>query len=75
MACYTVVDVQIEDNELNRQARKKLGLPEVGSLTYDQANAVKKEAGILRTHQVMRRLNPTAVIRRVGDKLTISVQA
>jgi hypothetical protein len=71
MACYTEVLVQIEDNELNRKARKALGLPETGGLSQSDANRVKKEAGILKTQVIMRRLNPTAIIRRNGDELTI----
>ena len=73
MACYTVVQVEIEDNEINRKARQALGLPEKGAVSELDARRITKEAGILRTQQVMRRLNPSAVIRRVGDKLSIQV--
>jgi hypothetical protein len=73
MACYTVVGVEVEDNEHNRKARALLGLPEKGLLSAADAARVKKEAGIIKTQAIMRRLNPSAVIRRVGDKLTIQV--
>lgn len=74
MACYTVVMVEIEDNEINRKARAKLGLSETGQLTATEAARVKKEAGILKTQAILRRLNPMAVVRRVGDKLTVQAQ-
>jgi hypothetical protein len=73
MSCFTVIEVQIDDNELNRKARANLNLPLTGGLTQAQADAVRKEAGILKPQVIMRRLNPTAVVRRNGDKLTVSV--
>ena len=73
MPCYTSVGVTIEDNEINRQAREKLGLPVTGYLSESDAARVRKEAGIIKTTALARRLNPTAVVRRQGDKLTISV--
>ena len=73
MPCDTRVEVRIDDKEIEKEARKKLGLPESGSLTRQQAAALTKEAGILKTIKTTRRLAPTAVIKRSGDKLTISV--
>lgn len=73
MACYTLVLVKVEDTEINRRARANLGLPETGDLTVRDAARVRKESGLLKTQQVIRNLNPTAVVRRQGDKLTISV--
>lgn len=71
MACYTVTLIEIDDNEHTRKARERLGLPLQGGLSQTDANRVKKEAGIIKTQAIMRRLNPMAVIRRDGDKLTI----
>lgn len=73
MACYTVVSVELTDEVATRLARKHLKLPETGLLTIDQAQAVRIEAGIIRTHRALQKLAPNAVIRRQGDKLTVSV--
>lgn len=71
MACYTVVLVELDDNEHNRKARERLGLPLTGGLEEADANRVRKEAGIIKTQAILRRLNPTAIVRREGDKLTV----
>lgn len=73
MPCSTTVQVNVEDSAINRKAREKLGLPLTGQLFPEQAAKVRKEAGILKTYNIMRTINPTAVLKRVGDKLTISV--
>lgn len=73
MPCFTRVEIVLDDNELNRRARKKLGLPEEGQLSLLDARRVKVEAGVMKTMQTMQRLNPTAVVRRTGNKLSISV--
>ena len=75
MACYTMVTVNLEDSVINREARKKLGLPLEGSLTQSQAGRVKVEAGIIRTRSLLVRMAPGAMIRRDGDKLTVTVNA
>ena len=73
MACFTKVEVNLDNNEVNRQARKKLGLKEEGPLTELEAGKVRVEAGVIRTLAVMQRLAPTAVVRRDGDELTVTV--
>lgn len=73
MACYTVVTINLDDNALNRKARGVLGLPLTGPLSVSEARRVKIEAGVIKTRNVIRRLQPNAVIRRVGNKLNVSV--
>lgn len=73
MACYTMTRITLDDTAVNRKARKKLGLPEEGPLSRSDAARVKVEAGVLQTMATMRRLDPTAVIRRKGNTLTVSV--
>lgn len=74
MPCYTVITVQIEDNAINRQARKNLDLPETGDLTRREARLVKREAAVLKSMAAVRRLDPRAVVRRKGNKITVTVQ-
>jgi hypothetical protein len=74
MPCYTRIRVEIEDNAINRKARKNLGLPEEGSLTRTDARRVQKEASILKSMESVRRLDPRAIVRRKGDKVTVTVQ-
>lgn len=73
MACYTVVMVTLTDDAVNREARRKLGLAETGLLTEEAAGRVRIEAGIIRSYASIRKLEPTAVIRRDGNRLTVSV--
>ena len=73
MACWTVVTIQLEDTEINRKAREALGLPLEGSLSQRDASRVKAEAGVIKAKREIRRLQPNAVIRRVGNKLNVSV--
>ena len=75
MACWTVVTIDLEDTAINRAARKALGLPLEGSLTQAAARMVGTEAGVIKAKRAIRRLQPTAVIRRVGNQLKVSVQA
>lgn len=58
------------------KARKKLGLSKWASATQvrnEAVRSVKKEAGILKTMAATKRLYPSAVVRRNGDKLQVSV--
>lgn len=73
MACYTEVEVNLDDNEINRESRKKLGLRETGSLSENDARRVRIEAGIIKAGRLTRRMAPTAVIRREGNKLVVTV--
>lgn len=73
MPCFTRVLIKIEDNEVNREARRKLGLPEEGGLTQVQAADVRIEAGIIKSRRVIRSKAPNAVIRREGNRLHVSV--
>ena len=74
MACYTMIEVNLEDSALNRKARKNLGLTLTGSLTEVQAKRVMREAATLKGMEAARRLDPRAIVRRKGNKLTITVQ-
>lgn len=74
MACFTSVQINLDDTEINRRARKALGLAETGSLSETDAKAVRIEAGVLTAMAKVRKLNPTALIRRKGNELTVSVQ-
>ena len=71
--CYTQIRVTLDDNDVNRAARKALGLPLDGELAYSDAGRVKVEAGVIRTRSVLQRLAPTAVVKRTGNKLTVTV--
>lgn len=71
VACFTSVLIELEDSEYNRKARERLGLPAKGGLSQEDANRVKKESGIIKTQMILRRLNPTAIVRRNGDQLTV----
>lgn len=73
MACFTMVTIQLEDTEINRKAREALGLPLEGALSAYDAQRVKAEAGVIKARREIRRLQPNAVIRRVGNKLHASV--
>ena len=75
MACYTVVTVNLEDSAVNRMAREKLGLSLEGPLTEAQAGRVRVEAGVIRTRSLLARMSPGAVVRRDGDRLTVTVDA
>ncbi len=72
MTCYTYVEI-MEDTSINRRARKKLGLPVEGPLSAYNTRRVKVEAGVIKSMDSMRKLVPGAVIRRKGNKLTVSV--
>jgi hypothetical protein len=74
MPCYTVIQVEIEDNALNRRARKNLGLPEEGKLSPRDAKRVKREAAVLKSMDQVRKLDPRAIVRRKGNKVTVTVQ-
>lgn len=74
MVCETIVMIKLDDDELHRKARKKLGLPIKGRLTEYHAGLVRVEVGVAKTYSAMRRLDPTAIIRRKGNELTVSVQ-
>lgn len=71
MPCYTLVT--IEETSFTQQAREALGLPLTGQLTYEQAERVKREAGVLKARASVLRVVPTAVVRRTGNTLTVSV--
>jgi hypothetical protein len=73
MPCYTVVTVTLDDNEINREARRELGLKETGPLTEEEAGRVRIEAGIIKTRREIRRLQPMALITRNGNELTVTV--
>lgn len=73
MACWTVVTVDVPDTELNREAREELGLPLEGPLSVSDARRVRIEAGVIKTRREIRKLQPTAVISRTGNKLSVSV--
>ena len=74
MACYTSVEVDLADDRWNREARKRLGLAVEGPLSVYNARRVKVEAGVIKSMDSIRKLDPRAVIRRKGNKLTITVQ-
>ena len=74
MACFTVVRVKLDNSAINRKARKALGLPLEGDLSAYDARRVGVEAKILTSLAAVRRLQPSAVIKRKGDKLTVQVQ-
>ena len=75
MPCFTRVKLEaLTDDEIHRQARKHLGLSATGVLLEQHAAAVRIEVGVIRTYKTLRTLAPTALIRRSGNKLTVSVQ-
>jgi hypothetical protein len=74
MPCYTSVRVSLDDTALNRKARKNLGLAVEGSLDSYEAQRVKQEVGVLKAIAETRRLSPTAVIKRKGNKLSVQVE-
>jgi hypothetical protein len=73
MACYTLVKIKVPDTEINKRARVNLGLPVEGDLTRLDAKRVLDEAGVLTSIATVQRLSPGAIIRRVGNKLNVSV--
>lgn len=73
MACYTLVRITLDDTAVNRAARQKLGLPVEGGLSLSDAGRVRVEAGAIRTRAALQRLAPTAVVRRAGNTLTVTV--
>jgi len=73
MACFTVVQVTLDDNRLNRKARKNLKLPLEGTLSQYDANRVAAEGKILKAIERVRALQPSAIITRKGDKVTVKV--
>ena len=72
MACFTYVELKLDDKALEEQARKNLKLEGVKYLTNQQAASIRKEYGVLKAIKATRRIAPTAVIKRDGDKLTIT---
>ena len=73
MACFTMVTIQLDDSEINRAAREELELPLTGDLDSVDVRRVKVEAGVIKARREIRRIAPNAVIRRVGNKLTVNV--
>lgn len=73
MSCYTLVE-QLDDNTINRRARKALGLSLEGDLTQSDINRVKIESGIIKARDQILRMNPKAVIIRKKNELHVSVQ-
>lgn len=73
MTCYTMVEVEVNEDQYTKKAREKLGLENRG-LSAEETIRLKKEVGILKTKAIMQRLNPKAMIQRKGDKLTITVR-
>jgi len=73
MACWTEIDINLDDTDLNRRARKRLGLPETGPLTPEEAAKVRQEAGLLKAQDTVRRLDPRAIVRRKAGKLIVTV--
>jgi len=74
MPCYTVVLVDVPEDQWTARARKALGLPLKGGLSQRDARRVTKEAGILKAMDQVRRQAPTAIIRRTGDELTVTAE-
>lgn len=72
MACFTLVQT-IEDSAINREARKKLGLPLEGGLTTTQIRQVRVEAGVIKAKRQILKLQPTATIIRKGNELEVTV--
>lgn len=74
MACYTVIQVNLDDTTHNRKARAAFGLPLEGPLSEYDAKRVKREAGLYKAQEQVRKLDPRAVVRRKRDKLVVTVQ-
>lgn len=76
MSCYTSIELEnLDDNELNRLARKHLKYPLEGGLTQAQARKVKQEAGLIKAERQIRKMQPTAMIKRKGNELEVTVMA
>ena len=73
MPCYTMVEV-LEDNAINRKARKALGLPLEGRLGAVDTRRVKIEAGVIKARDSIKKLDPRAIIKRQGNKLKVTIQ-
>ena len=77
MPCDTKVLVTLDNTPYNRRARKRLGLPLTGELSQSEANAVRVEAGKLKTIDAIMAIDPLAAITgtTVGsDTLTIQLE-
>lgn len=77
MSCYTMAKVDLSDDRYTKEAVKKLGvkLDANGQVSKRDATRVKKEASTLKAIAMVRLKNPRAVIRRKGNKLTVTVEA
>jgi len=76
MACYTSIELEnLDDNELNRLARKHLKYNLDGELTQAQVRKVKQEAGLIKAERQIRKMQPTAMIKRKGNELEVTVMA
>ena len=73
MACFTRIEILLDDTALNRLARKKLGLPETGRLDRYDADRVKIEAGFIKAKRAVLRADPTAIVTRKGNKLKVTI--
>lgn len=71
MACYTMVMVTLSSNVTNRKARQALGLAVDGPLSAYDARRVRIEAGIIKARREIKRMNPSAIIRRKGNRLFV----
>lgn len=74
MACYTLIEINLDDTIWNKKARKKLGFSPEGPLSWRDVAKIKREAGVLKAMDSVRRLDPRAIVRRKGNKLTVTVQ-
>ncbi len=73
MACFTVITIEIEDSAINRKAREVLDLPLTGALSVYDARRVRTEAGVIKARIAIKKKAPNAVIRRKGNKLTVTI--
>lgn len=73
MPCFTRIKVTLRDDDITRKARAKLGLPVTGQVSQADARRVRVEVGIMRSQATLRQISPTAVVRRAGDELTVTV--
>ena len=73
MPCFTRITMKLDDTQLNRRARIALGLNPEGPLGETYIRQVRVEAGIIKAQDQLRRLAPTAMVRRNGTELTVSV--
>lgn len=77
MPCWTKVQlITLDTDKYTIAARLKLGLPEKGQVSQEDAVRVKLEAGKLKTAATVKALNPGAMIQglQVGiKKLTIQI--